>query len=304
MKSEMVFIQSIVNAIENNLTEDVNIVRLAEKAHISPWHFQRLFKSLVGDTLGQYIRGRRLARGAELLAQSPDSILNIALEVGFQSHEAFTRSFKSYYHMSPKAFRENPSSVTLNTKPLLSPNLFEHFTQDMQREPLIFTRPAQRLVGFNTVIPSPFSLSESYCHMLEEPWYNLLNHRSAILHRVPSTFFGLTISESGRFTEENLTYLSAVPVTHFENVPSQMSTFELPEQLVAVFDVHQVDFDTVNKTMDYIYGYWLPNSNYHRGQGCDYEFFKDVNDFDGLFDAEAFEENSLTSQYVIPLEPR
>jgi AraC family transcriptional regulator len=99
-------IQNLVNQLEDNLSENINIVNLAKGFGISPWHFQRLFKSLVGDTLGGYIRGRKLTCGAKLLINSDRGILDIALEFGFNSHEAFSRSFKDYFKMSPKEFRK------------------------------------------------------------------------------------------------------------------------------------------------------------------------------------------------------
>ena len=111
MQNNLSFIQDLVNEIEVNISEDINIVNLAKTQNISPWHFQRLFKSLVGDTLGGYVRGRRLTKAAQLLLNSEKNIIDIAFTVGFNSHEAFTRSFRSYFNISPKNYRKNKPSI-------------------------------------------------------------------------------------------------------------------------------------------------------------------------------------------------
>ena len=115
MQKNLQFMQDLVNRIENNLADEINIVALAKSFDLSPWHFQRLFKSLVGDTLGGYTRGRRLTRAAQLLLNSDMGIIDIAFSTGFNSHEAFTRSFKAYFNVPPKILRKNKPAINKNS---------------------------------------------------------------------------------------------------------------------------------------------------------------------------------------------
>ncbi len=103
---------------------------------------------------------------------------------------------------------------------------------------------------------------------------------------------GLSISRSGNFTEDTVDYIAGSLITADCPVPKGMVSYSLPEQQVAMFEVLTVDTDTVAKTIDYIYGYWLPNSPYLRGNGNDYELFEGVTDF---------EIPDLGSKYVIPI---
>ena len=177
MQQHTEFIQSLVNKIEINIAEEIDIVGLASSFKCSPWQFQRLFKSLVGDTIGGYIRGRRLTQAARSLLNSEQGILDIAVAVGFNSHEAFSRSFKSYFELTPKNFRSEKPSVLLNEKPLLTDELFTHVAEEITREPKIITREAQTLIGFGTNIPSPFVSNESYCHLLQNNMLLILRCR-------------------------------------------------------------------------------------------------------------------------------
>ena len=295
MEKYLALIQGLVDQIEDNLAEEINIIHLAASFEVSPWHFQRLFKSLVGDTLGGYIRGRRLTKAAQSLLNSEQGIIDIAFSVGFNSHEAFTRSFKSYFGQSPKAFRKTRPAVLLSEKPQLTPELFTHLSQGIDREPVITHRAAQTIVGFSATIPSPFVSNENYCDLLYTPWTTLLERQTEIENRIPKTYYGLSVSRSGNFVEDTLDYIAGMPVTARGRVPAGMVSFEFPEQVVAMFEVFAGTEDNVAKTVDYIYGYWLPNSPYTRGRGNDYELFENVT---------SFEDPALKSKYVIPLEAK
>lgn len=286
------FLQTLVDDIEANLAEDVNVLALSERSGLSPWHFQRWFKSLIGDTLGSYIRGRRLTRAAQLLLETDRGIIDVAISVGFGSHEAFSRSFKAYFSMSPKAFRQARPRVRLNEKPVLNEPLLQHISHRMTREPIIRIQPAFCIVGYETRIPSPFVTDQTSCYLMRDAWMRLFDQETAIPGGIPKTYYGLTFSESGEFTEDEITHLAAIETADPGNAPKGMAIHRLPEQRVAIFDIAGIDADAANRTIDYIYGYWLPNSEYRRGPGSDYEWMEQVERF----------EPSTGSKYVIPLK--
>jgi AraC family transcriptional regulator len=287
------YMQGLVDSVEDNLSDEINIVQLAHSFNVSPWHFQRLFKALAGDTLGGYIRGRRLTEAARLLVSGDLSIIDIAFEVGFSSHEAFTRAFKVYFGQSPKEFRNNRPAVVLNEKPLLSMDLVRHLEHEINHEPMITTTPTQTITGLETQIPSPFVTNDGYCETLAPTWMSLFERQGEIGERSAAAYYGVSVSESGDFTEDSLRFIAGVPVGPISRLPTGMVVYTFPEQLVAMFEVASVDKATVLKTINYVYGYWLPNSPYTRGGGSDYELFKESN---GITDL-------TSSKYVIPITP-
>lgn len=293
MTKHIEIIQKIVNKIEANLDQEMNVVELANAAGVSPWHFQRLFRSLIGDNLGSYLRGRRLTKAAQLLLETDQTILDVAVSVGFNSHEALTRSFKKQFNSSPKAFREDKPQVVLNKKPVLSSELISHLQDGMNLEPTILTRESFDVVGFKINIPSPFIPHDNYCMQLYGSWQELLERCEEIENRVPKTYLGLTMSQSGNFTEDEVEYIAGAKVSFCDKIPEGMIKYTLPEKKIAIFDIHDLDSDTAQKTIDYIYGYWLPNSNYERDQGHDYEYFENIVNF---------EDPGTTSKYVIPVK--
>lgn len=285
-------IKVLIDEIEQDVSCEINILDKAMSSGLSPWHFQRLFKGLIGDTLGGYLRGRRLTKAAHLLKETDMRIIDIALEVGFSSHESFTRAFKSQLNYSPNNFRKNSPEVNLNNKPVLTDELFDHIQEGISKEPEILELQEVELIGHTIEIPSPFTTDENICEIISTPWLKLMETMSNV--KTPLSYYGLTISPSGSFTENNLTYLAAVPKKYIPKVEGQMMSLTLPKQQVASFDTFtNIEADIAKKTIDYIYGYWLPNSNYKRGEGHDFEYFENVTDF---------RVPDFSSKYIIPIE--
>ncbi len=97
--------------IQDHLDEELPVEKLARIAHFSPFHFHRIFKALIGEGVKEHVKRLRLERAALLLKSTDHGILQIALEAGYQAHEAFTRAFGDLFGVSPSEFRagNNPT---------------------------------------------------------------------------------------------------------------------------------------------------------------------------------------------------
>ena len=99
--------------IEERIQEKLTVENLADSIHFSKYHYQRMFREVVGDSVMRYVTKRRLYLAAEELAGTDTSVLEIALKYGFDSHEGFTRSFRAYMGVTPTEYRKYHLSVTL-----------------------------------------------------------------------------------------------------------------------------------------------------------------------------------------------
>lgn len=98
----------VLDHIDQHLDRTLELVELAEVAHFSPYHFHRVFMAWMDETLGDYLRRRRLDVAALMLShQSEVSVLDVALSVGFSSGEAFARAFKLRFGRTPSAWRHD-----------------------------------------------------------------------------------------------------------------------------------------------------------------------------------------------------
>ncbi len=98
-------ILDITDWVNDNICESLNVAIVAQRSGYTNWHFQRIFKNAHGVSLGSYIRMRRLMLSARDLHMTNDTILDIAIRYGFSSQQAFTRSFKSIFKITPNAYR-------------------------------------------------------------------------------------------------------------------------------------------------------------------------------------------------------
>ncbi len=96
----------VLEHIDRYLDQPLELDSLAAVAHFSPFHFHRLFSAWLGETLGDYVRRRRLELAALRLVSQPSTpVLDIALASGFGSAEAFARAFKARFGSSATAWR-------------------------------------------------------------------------------------------------------------------------------------------------------------------------------------------------------
>lgn len=99
-------IQAVINYIGQHIDEPLSLEQLSQVACFSKYHFHRLFKANTGLSLQQFVRWLRLKRAAhQLIVDADTPIINIAVNAGFESHEAFTRAFKQHCGLNPSEFR-------------------------------------------------------------------------------------------------------------------------------------------------------------------------------------------------------
>lgn len=91
--------------IQQHLDEPLRLDELASLAFLSPYHFHRVFTGMVGESLCSHIRRLRLERAGCRLKLSRMRVVEIALEAGYESHEAFSRAFRDSFGCSPTQFR-------------------------------------------------------------------------------------------------------------------------------------------------------------------------------------------------------
>jgi AraC family transcriptional regulator len=99
-------VQRVLAFAARHLDQDLSLEKLAGQAGISSFHLQRMFASAVGETPKQITQRLRLEQAAVMLLTGRDSVLDIALGCGFQSHEVFSRAFRKTFKITPTAYRK------------------------------------------------------------------------------------------------------------------------------------------------------------------------------------------------------
>ena len=97
--------QRVLLYLDRHFTEELSLELLAREFGVSRFHISRLFSEKFQTTFPRYVNSRRLEFAQKLLAESDDSVTNIALDAGFGSSRSFFREFKEAFHMTPSAYR-------------------------------------------------------------------------------------------------------------------------------------------------------------------------------------------------------
>ncbi|MEL6275847.1 MAG: AraC family transcriptional regulator, partial [Bacteroidota bacterium] len=104
-------INQVVAYIQDNLDQKLTLPVLAEQTGWNMYHFARLFKKYLDTTPHQYVLKVRMDRAQTMLANSSDSILQIAQQLGYDSHSHFTQAFRKTTGITPNAFRRKKSTI-------------------------------------------------------------------------------------------------------------------------------------------------------------------------------------------------
>ena len=116
-------IRKVLNFIEENLDNELSLENLAEIGNYSPFHFHRIFRGIIGETLQEYITRNRMEKSTMLLShQKQKPIEDIFSEVGFKSNSTFSKTFKKYFGVSPSVFRKNTPEKFSKILPMNSNN--------------------------------------------------------------------------------------------------------------------------------------------------------------------------------------
>jgi AraC family transcriptional regulator len=122
-KLDAMRLRRIVDYIDAYLAHDLSLPAIAAVANLSPYHFARLFKHTMGQSLHQYVIAQRLRTARRLIETSALSLAEIAAQVGFADQSHLTRHFKRVYGVPPATFvaqRKNIPGVRTNLQDLPS----------------------------------------------------------------------------------------------------------------------------------------------------------------------------------------
>ena len=106
----LVLITRTLELLEDHLTENIKTEEIARRLYCSKSTLEKLFRFATNMSIRDYVIRRRMSRAARDLAadQEEAAILDVALKYGYNSHEAFTRAFKSVWNITPSEYRKNP----------------------------------------------------------------------------------------------------------------------------------------------------------------------------------------------------
>ncbi|RJT97502.1 AraC family transcriptional regulator [Arthrobacter frigidicola] len=225
-------LNQLVGLIEDQLTEEIDIAGLAGSLGTTEYHLRRMFSSLAGMPLSEYVRRRRMAVAvAEVLGDG--DLLGIAVRYGYGSTEAFNRAFRAVHGVSPGEVRR--SGGPLRTQPKLRFRLTVEGNTPMDTR--ITYRPAFRIVGHSARVPLIHHGANPAieAHIASLPPAEHLRLK-AMSCTEPAGLLQVSADVDPDYAEgSELLYLHGVAVDETTPVPGDLDQIEVPAGAWAVF---------------------------------------------------------------------
>ncbi|RKE22794.1 AraC family transcriptional regulator [Streptomyces sp. TLI_171] len=250
--------------VEEHLDGRIDAAELARITVTSEYHFRRLFSSLAGMPLSEYVRRRRLTvAAAEVLAGEP-SLLEIAVRYGYTSGEAFARAFRALHGVGPGEARR--SGATLNSQPRLSFRLTVEGSTTMRYR--IVEKDAFRVVGRKARVPLIHrGVNPHIADLIRGIPPEDMLRIAALSDQDPEGVVSATVRLSDSFEEgSELDYYHAV-VSSAADLPDDLDALDCPAGSWAVFDNTGPFPQALQQMWADVAAQWMPANPYEYRPG-------------------------------------
>ncbi|HOX77182.1 MAG TPA: AraC family transcriptional regulator [Bacteroidales bacterium] len=270
-------INKVLVYIDRNLGEKMDLEMLASMAHFSPFHFHKIMRAYLRESLGSYIIRVRLDTAASLLIYSREPVSDIAYRIGYDTPAAFTKAFQKRFGTSPSDYRQNKGSLRLEKVELSTFNFkamnLKPKIKEIKPIPVVYVHA---IGDYNNVGPAWEKLAK---FMKEKKLFSF-----------GMDFIGVSYDDPSVTETEKLRYDACVTVKKEIRPEGEVGYKVLEGGLYAIFR-HTGPYENFSKTYDQIYLNWLPESGYELRNEPPLEFY--LNDPD-----RTLPENLKTDIYV------
>lgn len=229
-------ISEVLHYIDDHLDDALDCEQVADRFYFSTYYFHRLFSAVVGKPIATYIRERRLAKAAQLLADTDRTITLVCFECGFNSSQAFCRAFKNSYGISPSDYRQmGYTPVILSVEEIIG-----KFTNKLRGGILVHPKMIKQgqlmIAGITGDGSKTAELWQQFMQLYAE--IRVENKLSKNAYEI-------------RIYEDNYCTCHVGVSVSDPNVNSEFSVMELPASIYAAFEVYVVrGYDSENDAMD------------------------------------------------------
>lgn len=259
-------IREAIDYMEDNLTNELSVEKIAKNVLISPFYFQKGFSMLCGFTVGEYIRQRRLALAGGELVSTDEKIIDIALKYGYDSPDSFTKAFTRFHGVTPTAVRKDGAIIKSFAPLKISFTLKGGFTMEYK----IMEKDAFTVLGVLKKFP--------YEHAKIEVPKFWAEHYQTGKGATVCGMYGINMDES--MSGKEFEYLIADNYDETSAVPDGFVTKTIPAFTWAVFPCAGAMPNAMQEVNQMIFSEWLPNcKDYEIAAGYNIEMYNDPSDY-------------------------
>ena len=236
----------VVQAIEDSLDLNITVNCLARIACYSEFHFHRLFRSYVGESVYAFRKRLLLERAVKLLQYSEKSITEIALDSGYDNHSSFSKAFKKHFNYSPNIVRQQMISFETFKIPKIDKSI------NMKAE--IVELKDTKVIAARGVGTYEQIAAEAWGRIMKFAYGNKHMHKDV-------RRFGLSHDDPNITAPDKIRYDACLDIDVDISQANNLRKMTITGGKYARF-LHIGSYDNLDKTYAYIFNQWLPESGY------------------------------------------
>lgn len=235
--------------IESHFADNLTLQTIAEMSHVSQHHLVRAFGTATGYSVMRYVRARRLSVAAAALANGAPNILDVAIEAGYNSHEAFTRAFCNQFGITPEGVRKQ---CHINNIEIVEPIIMSDDQFVELKAPQLKVSKAMTIAGISE------RYGEDASANIPSQWQRFNSYFGSMSGQVDNRGYGVVYNgdDDGKYD-----YMAGVEVSSVSNLPDGFDDVKIPARQHLVF-VHSGHISGIVRTWITIWGKSLPDSDY------------------------------------------
>lgn len=267
-KEYMARINQVIDYIEKNLDKNLSLEELSSVALFSKYHFHRIFKSLIGESVKEYTKRLRLEKSLILLKNFQDySITDVGLEVGFSSVANFSAAFKNYYGITPSIFKKD-KDISLVKKPLPNGKIrVDRHVKDNEKYGKISIK---KLPDYHVIyvrhIGSYFQATAAWRILTDYAEKNDLIDKKTLM-------IGISYDDPQITDEKKLRFDACLTVNNAFCDEQEIGTKNILGGLYGIYNFYGTPEELIY-AYDYIYAVWFPNSGYFPDDKSCFEIYQ------------------------------
>ena len=258
--------------IQQHLDQPLPLADLAARACLSPHHFHRVFTGMIGESLHSHIRRLRLERAASRLKLGAQPVVQVALDAGYETHEAFSRVFRGAFGASPTAHRRRHGRA-----PLLPARSAVHYRRDAVPRDFRTTRLLENMMNVTVKSIAPrrvaFMRHTGPYSEVGATWGKLCRQLGKDGFIGPGAeFIGISHDDPEVTPPAKLRYDACVTVDAGFKPAGEIGVQEVPGGEYAVL-THNGPYERLNQSYYRLLGQWLPRSGRELGASPCFELY-------------------------------
>jgi len=261
MKDLKEAIVSTIDYIEENIYNKISLDEISLYAEVSKYYLHRIFKSLTGESIIEYVQSRKLTSSINELVNTNMRIIDIALNYGFDYEQSYIRAFKKNFGCTPLKVRSDNTPLSLILKEKINTNDILSVGNSITYTPSFVFRQKFNLIGIKHKILS--KSGDKTANAYGRDFF--YNHKNEIVNAInPHIYFGYTDWSNNGF----IYYIPSVQVSDLTDIPEEMTDISIPAhkyvvfRFVGFFSPDDINGRHVGRLLVQLYSKWIFKSGY------------------------------------------